>query len=419
MLTKTLLKYRTRQKQVYPSFVDCNKETLKSETKELLSFYESCVGQTVGELEEIISPFIKTKGGIFEGLAKLLSERVASSLEESDSDIFLQRWNIIEEAQKLRQEKIFSCLDEFYESLEKNLQKKISDAQEELYSDLPEFQKIKSFEKITSENLLHRYNVALVQGLLLQAKSIKILVYKKQDEEDLSRHRFLFRQMKFHRLLCTVTEDTEDHFAFELSGPLSVFEQRQTYGIRFANFFPHLLKLPSWELEAELTLKANSVVLKLDDTLGLKSHYTQEESYIPKELLCFTESFNKKTSLWQASISSRFLNMGAKSYCFPDIELKRDGHGTAVYLELFHRWHKTQLLQRLGDLKKQKETSLILGVCTSIMKKKDLDDILEENSYKYNVFSFKDFPSSTKLLKFLETLDFQNQKYQNETVLSS
>ena len=409
MLTKTLLKYKIRQKQVYPSFVDSHKESLKAEAKELLSFYENCASHTVGELEESISPFIKTKGGIFEGLAKLLSERVTSSLEGSDSNIFLQRWNTVEEAQKLRQEKFFTSLDQFYESLEERLQKKISTAQEELYSDLPQFQKIKSFEKIIPENLLDRYNVALVQGLLLQAKSIKILVHKKQGEDDLSRHRFLFRQMKFHRILCTVTEDTEDHFTCELSGPLSIFEQRQTYGIRFANFFPHLLKLPFWELEADLALKTNSVILKLDDTMGLKSHYTQEESYIPKELLCFTQSFNKKASPWQVAISSRFLNMGAKSYCFPDIELNREGHET-LYLELFHRWHKTQLLQRLGDLTKQKDTSLILGVCTSIMKKKDLEDILEKNSYKYNVFSFKDFPSSTTLLKFLETWDSQSKK---------
>lgn len=417
MLTKTLLKYKIKQKEVYPSFVECTKESLKVQTKELLSLYENCANQTVGELEETVSSFVKTKGGIFEGLAKLLNERVSSALEGSDSDIFQQRLKTIEEAQKLRQEKVFSCLDEFYESLEERLQKKISLLQDELYSDLPEFQKIKSFEQITSENLLHRYNVALVQGLLLQAKSIHISLNKNQNERTVACHRFLFRQMKFHRLLCAVTEDTEDQFAFTLSGPLSVFEQRQTYGIRFATFFPHLLKLPSWKLEAQLALKSNSVVLKLDDTLGLKSHYTQEESYIPKELLFFTESFNKKASLWQASISSRFINMGEKSYCFPDIELKQDDGHETLYIELFHRWHKTQLLQRLEGLKKQKEASLILGVCTNIMKKKDLDDILQQSAYKYRVFSFKDFPSSAKLLKFLEIFDSHSQKPQDKNTL--
>lgn len=405
MLTKALLKYTVRKKQVYPKFVDTKKESLKTQATELITLYERSEGETVGQLEEQTTPLVREKGGPFEGLNKLLLERISSSLEETDEDVTEKRWNIILEAQELRKEKLIPSLDSFYELLEMRLSKKIPELQEELYCDLPEYQRVKSFQKISGENLLHRYNTALVQGLLLQANRLKVTLPNNgknfKQEEKISQRRFLFRQLKFHRLLCEVKEDTKERFTFELSGPLSIFQQRQTYGLRFANFFPHILSCRAWQMEAELTLKTNSVLLKLDDSSGLKNHYTKEGSYLPKELLLFIESFNKKKSPWQASASSSFLNLGEKSYCFPDIELQQK-EGSTVHIELFHRWHQTQLLQRLQSLEKHPETALILGVCKHIMNKKDLEEALQKTSQKNKIFYFNDFPSSGKLLSFLK-----------------
>ena len=108
MLTKTLLKYSVRKKQIYPRFLDVKKASLQAEATKLISLYEGSKGESLSQLQDKISPFIsKTAGGVTEGLNKLLSDRVSSSLEGRAEDFIENRWHTVLEAQKLRQETVF------------------------------------------------------------------------------------------------------------------------------------------------------------------------------------------------------------------------------------------------------------------------------------------------------------------------
>ena len=397
MLTKALLKYSVRKKKVYPKFIDPKNQSLNDSASKLINLYESSVGKSLSTLEESVSPHVQGAASISSGLNKLLTEKISLSLKIDQDTLSAYRHKTVLEAQKLRAEKVFPSLEAFYETLESRLGEKREETQSKLYSDLPECQEVQAFKKTKATNLLEHYNVSQVQGLLINATKLTVSI----NSDSLSFKRALFRSLKFHRLLCQVIKDDRTGFSFELSGPLSIFNQRQTYGLRLANFFPYILHASSWNIEADLVLKSNNVTLSLDHSSHLKSHYSLSESYLPKELLSFIESFNKKESTWQASSSSQFLNMGEKSYCFPDIELKRNSKST-VYLELFHKWHYGQLKTRLNCLEKKKDFPLILGVCKQLKEKKEFQDMALGDFAKTRIFYFSDFPTAGKLKTYLE-----------------
>ena len=74
-----------------------------------------------------------------------------------------------------------------------------------------------------------------------------------------------------------------------------------------------------------------------------------------------------------------------------------------TYFEFFHKWHYSQLKDRLKALEKSNFSSLKLGVCKSLLtsKKYDLKDILESENFKKHCFTFRDFPSSKQLFEGL------------------
>ena len=344
MLTKALLRYSVRKNKVHPKFLDHKKSSILEEARSLINLFSTASGETLGDLQNRLSSLDLASGPVLNGFEKLLFERLVFFSSKTPEEYAERRWKIVVEAQKLRSEQLFESVEAYYEFLADRLSDKLENIREELYSDLPEYQKIKSFEPLSEAELLDKYNLGQVQGLLLQAKKLKVVLRG----VDLSFKRALFRQIKFHRLLCHPLADEAGVFSFELSGPLSLFTQKQTYGMRLALFFPSVLCAKSWSIEADLLLKSNSVSLELDSSSPLPFLSRLKQAYQPKELLSFIDSFNKKGSAWKASESSCFLNMGEKSYCFPDIEL-RNRSGRVLFLELFHRWHVGPFNSRLAS----------------------------------------------------------------------
>src|SRR5206468_545270 len=108
---------------------------------------------------------------------------------------------------------------------------------------------LKDFTPLAAEALLHRLNCAQVQGLLIYALDVRVTMVG----SSLAERRRFFRCLKFQRLLSEIQEQ-EGAFSVSLSGPLRLFQNTQSYGIRLANFFPYILQMPKWELEAEVKL---------------------------------------------------------------------------------------------------------------------------------------------------------------------
>src|SRR5207248_1677586 len=67
-----------------------------------------------------------------------------------------------------------------------------------LFADLKSEQRLVRCEETTPRRLLERYNVALAQAILLRSSHVEVVIRG----ESPARYRQLFRQVKFHRLIC-------------------------------------------------------------------------------------------------------------------------------------------------------------------------------------------------------------------------
>jgi len=270
-----------------------------------------------------------------------------------------------------------------------------------LYSDLPPSQKVMKFRKITGEALLHRYNCAQVQGLLLRSEKIKL----KLPESRNASLRQLLKYLRFNKLLAKISFDNKKlkSIDMQIDGPLSLFLQTQKYGLNLANFFPAVLHQKEWEMDATVRIHNNrSYILQLDQSCGIRSHLRQFLAYVPEEIQKLGQQLAKKLPDWTMTSSNDFVTLSGENLCFPDYLLKHIS-GKKVSLELFHNWHSAPLLNRLSQLDAQKDAPLLIGINRSLLKNKDVANKLE-SSYYFSRFGFlfRDVPTTSMLLPRLE-----------------
>ena len=143
----------------------------------------------------------------------------------------------------------------------------IEDLATKLFSDLPENQRILRFRSFSPERLLHRYNSALVQWLLLHAHAVTI----RTKQQDTKAWRQFFRHLRFHQLLAQIERKRGGVFSITVDGPMSLFQQTKKYGLSLASFFPAVLHLHEWQLAADIHLRNRKPKrLRLDHTAGLR-----------------------------------------------------------------------------------------------------------------------------------------------------
>jgi len=198
-----------------------------------------------------------------------------------------------------------------------------------------------------------------------------------------------------------VAVDPEDSSAtVYLSGPLKLFQKSTTYGLRLARFILTVLHFSKWEVEATVQLKNKRLVLKLDDSCGLKPKGRGLIGYVPEDFSISLESFNAASDQWKMQVSDDFVNIGRQNYCFPDFDLVSGKN--KIHVELFHPWHKGQIVGRLEALKSSKIKNLIIGVEKSLCKDKQVKSTLEGSPWfsKYG-FEFSQFPTPKQLLKMV------------------
>ncbi|MBO5991263.1 MAG: DUF790 family protein [Lentisphaeria bacterium] len=269
------------------------------------------------------------------------------------------------------------------------------------YGDLPEFDTALSFKELTPKELLERYNTALVQAILLKAEKMTVVV----GESDPAELRRMLKYLKFFRLLADISKNSAGSLKIEISGPFSLFGPTRKYALNLAAFLPAVLRLGSWKLRAEVkTRSGSSAVLKLDDSAGLVSHYRHFSAYVPEEIRIFHQLFNLKSDDWEITGDTPVLLAGSGRYLVPDLSFKRRSDSSVIHLELFHRWHRGQMENRLEYLERKKDLPLIIGIDRAICD----EETAEILTKKYpgamaKSFRFRDFPGVDTVLRKLNS----------------
>ncbi len=397
MLTKDLLKYTVRADKIFPKYVKPNDAEALVLGRFLVDLYGASKQQKQQDLLEKIKCHPKGMSVLFNGLNKLLEDRC--EFADSETELEGRRWDLFSKARELRHSKVMG-IAEFQATLAQSVAMDFGQLEGQLYGDLPEFRVIQAFDPIDPADLIHRYNAAQVQGLILRSRTLSIIV---SDKDPVKKRRFLQR-LKFWRLLAEI-DDSQDSLKIDLSGPLSLFDKSATYGSRLSNFFPNILLMDKWAIKAEIKILEKTLVLDLDSSKPIKSHYGSFKGYIPAEFKEFIDIFNSLTTAqrkgWTAMEGEDILNLGQQCYSVPDISFA-DARGQKIHLELFHKWHEVQLKQRLEAMRAGTGKALILGVAAELLPRDKLGEWLgQAEAPAVKVFTFKRFPTPKAILAYL------------------
>ena len=403
MLTRDLVRFNLQGAQVKPAFIDPADPALQQVAENLLVVFRSVVGKTRSRLEKeskLILETASTSSVFARGLEKLLFDRVEFNAA-ADEDLIAWRNQLFLQTSRLLSEDSFAKVETYHQAIAHQRGSPAGDLATRLFSDLPENQPATRFRSLSAERLLHRYNCALVQWLLLRTHALTIATR----QHDAKTWRQLLRRLRFHQLLAEIHKDRSGHFKITVDGPMSLFQLSKRYGLSLAAFFPALLHLAEWKLTAEIHLKNRKPKrLILDHRSGLRPYSGQALAHIPEEIALFQRLFHGQETHWKLVPPDDFVLLPGDAYGFPDF-IAVHPSGQRVALELFHPWHGAPLSYRLRQLGSLDQTPLLVGVDRKLARDPNIARQLDDSPYfqKWG-FLFRDMPSPNVVLEKLSKL---------------
>jgi uncharacterized protein len=217
-----------------------------------------------------------------------------------------------------------------------------------MYADRQGAQVVVRFDEPTPEELILRYNVAQIQGVLYAARELVI------DLDPGADARLVFHYVKFMGLVYRVEPRGGGH-RIRLDGPLSLFGGTRKYGLRLAKFLPGLLLTAPWRLSADVEWRGRDAVLELDSSHpGLATHYAG-----PRELherdedarAAFTRAWQRArdTGGWELRDGPGVLPVPSRgSALVPDFTFVNGETGEVAHLEILGFWSERYLVDRVA-----------------------------------------------------------------------
>jgi predicted nuclease of restriction endonuclease-like RecB superfamily len=403
MLTGNLVLVRTSKDRLIPQFLSRESDVWLEAAESLLLIYRSSIGQTRGQIQDEVESLIGEGGGytlfVNRGLAKVLEDRAQFEV-------------VADVAPDEVREKVFSAAAEYRRSMsttqprapfdreavlsrvaaEMNITSRQVDTA--LFADLKDENLMISFEDMTAQALIDRYNVALVQSVLLRATAVRIELRG----ETPATYRQIFRMLKFHRLLARVEGTMQRGYRLHIDGPLSLFSSTTKYGFQMAMFFPAVLLARSMRLEAEVRWgpKREPRMLILDGREGLVTHHRPQGVYVPEEVKAFVERFRQIAPDWDLDENAEVVELGGEDVWIPDYRFIHRPSGVEVYAEVLGFWKRANLERLLRLLPKHGPPRYLLAISQRMkVDEANIDDL------RGPVLRFKDMPNATELRELL------------------
>lgn len=334
---------------------------------ELCDLYVAHVGLPRSRLEreltlreEDLGPGLDARRGfkIVRALAKLLEER-ASWTEPTEADPYTLRTRIFELAAALPEPP--AAQPGLLESPTRaDVLSRVSEETgiEEpaalMYADRQGAQLLGGFERPSPEELIRRYNVAQIQGVLYSARDLVVDLGAGSDA------RLVFHYVKLLGLIYRLEPVSRGH-RLHLDGPLSIFGGTRKYGLRLAKFLPGLLMTSPWKLTAKVEWRGRDVLLELDsESAGLESHYLgpkdEREADDTREAFIRAWERAKDTGDWELERGGDILAFPEKKVALvPDFTLRHAGTGKVVHLEILGFWSERNLVERVALIREAGE----------------------------------------------------------------
>lgn len=362
MLTGDLIRVKVQKGELTPSFVDPDAQKLIDRAEELLTLFREGVGRRRVELDEQIDTLVGdgTDHKLVKGLVKVLTDKsefdVSAPIPPAEIRAKVFRHATARgPLSPLAIEGGRPTAAQIYAEVAAELGVDPSALEGALYADHADQQVLTTVAVPSARWLLDRYNVALVQSVLLKASELRVRLVNPEP----ARTRPLLRAVKFHQLICDVRV-LPDGYELVLDGPASLFSQTTRYGMALARFFPALLLQPSgWEATAKVDWRGKKT-MKLTPAMGLRSHYRDTGAYETRESLWFEERFLALDSGWTLDREVHPLHQGGEGVVVPDFRFTKGDK--VAWLEILGFWRKGSIDRRLTLLKRHGPTNLVVAV---------------------------------------------------------
>ena len=307
-------------------------------------------------MEEDLGPGLDARRGfrIVRALAKLLEERAGWS-SPTEADPYTLRTRIFELAATLpeppaAERGLLEAPTREDVLSQVAMETGVEDPASSMYADRQGAQLLCDFERPTPEELVRRYNVAQIQGVLYSARELVVDLGEGADA------RLVFHYVKTLGLIYDLEPLSRGH-RLRLDGPLSIFGGTRKYGLRLAKFLPGLLLTSPWKLSANVEWKGRDTVLELDsEKAGLQSHYLgpKDEREADDVRGAFVRAWEraKDTGGWELERGGDVLSFPERrSALVPDFTLRRADTGEVVQLEILGFWSERNLVERVSLLR--------------------------------------------------------------------
>ena len=400
MLTRELLPLRRRNGSLKLSFLTPDGPALAL-CRAMLAVFQDGARSSVTreELEERLEPLLKSSPALAKiaaGLAKLLTDHAGFAIRNAPENCSELRTELLERAGRLLAEPPAD-----YEVYRKMVLREVP-GELDFYGDLPDYESLIEVPAWTAEELLNRYNIALVQGLLLYAGSLRLTLEAATPME----LRKFMRRLKFFRLLAEVRKVSGSRIDLAVSGPGALFGENRKYGLQLAAFFPAVLLMKQWHLRAEITLRDGPPeILSLTAAkCPCRSYFRRWSTFVPEEVALFLRSFQENVASWRCDPDAPLPRVAGEGTIFPDFSfVAADDPARIVHVEIFHRWHAAPLEKRLAFLAERPETPLLLGIDRFLLGKNGEEAFLAKYpGLEKHLFFFSNYPGVERVKRMLD-----------------
>ena len=349
MLTLDLLRYRIKEAEVCPRYVNPTSSKYRAIARALIEIYTAHLNKAKGALASALADYeaADTSYQVTRGFAKLLEDRSEFTIQ-SPIEPEVLREKIF--AYGSKGHPVVTKRDRLHRHTRPKVLAKIADelnvsaeaVMEGMYADLEENRRLTAFDPPTVEWLLDRYNVALAQAMLYRATEMTIRIYRNIP----TKYRLVFQFIKFFKLMHVVSGNNADGYQIVLDGPASMFRLSQKYGIQMALFLPALLHCDQWWLDATIVMNRDDhLQFNLTDESGLQSHYRDPDEFDSELERGFATQFDKVDTEWTLERETDIIDL-KDTVMIPDFAFSHPD-GRRALMEIVGFWTPDYLQKKL------------------------------------------------------------------------
>lgn len=399
MLTSDLVRGRKHGEKLLPRFLDPKARPRLTElARAYVATYSRMVGESRATLDAALDavPVGARDRLLALGLRKLCEDRAEFDVEGEiepervRDEIFLRAaaaHRAVERGTPFDRAAVMAAsataLEVSVETLERTM-----------FADLRLAHELRAFDPIPAEELLDRYDLSVVQALLLRAS--KVTLRFQNDDPPLVRK--LFRKARFLGLLHSVSR-RDNAYEVVFDGPISLFGPTQRYGLKLAMFLPSVLELMQFTLTAEIAHgpERERLTMTIDQATGLRPPAASAEARRP-EIDALVTAFRELESDWKVDDCDRLISLPGEAICAPDLVFSNQKTGEEVLFELFGFWSRAAVFQRIDLVKKGTGGRMILAVGKHLRVSQELLD--EDDGGE--IYLFKSTLSAKEILLRLD-----------------